>query len=114
MVQFFVHYFAQLELLRWAEVVERILRLIENFLLPENGVPILEGILEQPGELVLLALLLLVEFVHLKEEDAGLGEFEVSVAVAVGEGSDSSQIFLDFRLLDLSEKVAHVVRGFVI
>lgn len=101
-----------MELFRWTQVVEWIFRLIENLLLSKNGVPVLEGILQQASELVLLALFLSVEFVHLEEEDAGLGEFEISVAVAVGKGSDSSKILFDFWFLYLSQKVAHIIGSF--
>jgi len=108
-VQLFVHHFSQLELFRRAEIVERVLCLVKNFLLPKNGISILEGILQESSEFVLLSLLLFVELVHLEEKDAGLREFEVSVAVAVREGSDPSEIFLDFGFFYLSQEVAHII-----
>ena len=74
MVELLVHDLAQLELLGGVELAERVLGLVEELLLFEDGVPILVGIFEQAGELRLVFVFLFGEFAHLEEEDACWGQ----------------------------------------
>jgi hypothetical protein len=70
-VKLLVHDLAELKLLGGTQIDEGILGLVEHLLFFQNGVPVLEGVFQQPIELILLLVFLVGQLIHLEQQDRG-------------------------------------------
>lgn len=71
MVKLLVHHLSQLKLLRGTQLIERILAFVKDLFFTQDRISVLEAVLQQSCQFILFFLLLLVKFVHFKEQYAG-------------------------------------------